>query len=90
MFKKLYNSILFLNINHKSNQSVNLYSFLKKSTLIKNYSNYLNYCIAVFGSLKLKTIQTSTFRFNFDDFLTTLYAIAAIWLVVELFVIFLC
>ena len=84
MFKTLYNNLMSLNLNFKSNVTINLFSFLKKSSLIKNYSNYLNFYITIFNQMKLKTIQTSFWVFSPDVLVPYLNKVIIVWAVIEI------
>lgn len=85
MFKNLYNNIVTLNINFKLNKNTNLFSFLKKSSLLKNYSNYLNYYITINNHLKIKTIQTTFWKLSPDMLLTPINVVFIIWCVFDFF-----
>lgn len=85
MFKNLYNNLINLNLNFKTNSTSNLFTFLKKSFYIKNYSNYLNFYVSIFNQLKLKTVQTTFFVFSIDNILPYLNLILVLWVCCELF-----
>lgn len=83
MFKNLYNNIINLNINFKTNNNLNFFTFLKKSSLLKNYSNYLNYYITLNNFLKLKTIQSNFWKFSPDKLLTPINILFVVWLIID-------
>lgn len=85
MFKNLYNNIINLHTNYKLNKFLNLFSFLKKSTLLKNYSNYLNYYIYIYNNLKIKTIQTTFWTISLDSIIIPLNFIVICWIIIDFF-----
>lgn len=87
MFKQLYNNLINLNINYKTNVTTNLFFFLKKSNFLKNYSNYLNFYISIFNQLKLKTVLTTYSFFSLDSLLPILNSILICWVLVEVIIL---
>lgn len=86
MFKHLYTYLTTLHINFKSQNTLNLYAHVKQSIVIKNYLNYLNFNIAIFNTLKSKTIQTSFWNFSLDSLIPAINAIVSVWILLELFI----
>ena len=85
MFKYLYNNTVLNLLNFKTKNRSNLYSFLKTSFIIKQYSNFLLYFISINKVLKLKNIQTSFYVFTIDNIYSKCIFLTVIWFLAELF-----
>ena len=83
MFKNIFTNIINLHILYKTNKNINIYTFLKKTLILKNYMNFLNYFIHTQNGLKTKNITTNFFKVSPDVLLTPLNLIIILLVVLE-------
>lgn len=90
MFKNLYTGLLTFHANFKTSRTINLFPFIKTSSIVKNYLNNLNFQASSFNKLRTSIIKTSKPVYNLDLIIPVINYTVVLWVVFEAVIISLC